>query len=29
MPVKTIALILTQAETTRPVFEAAEAIAGE
>lgn len=29
MPVKTIALILTQAETTRPVFEAAEAIAAE
>jgi nucleotide-binding universal stress UspA family protein len=29
MPVKTIAIILTQAETTRPVFEAAEAIAGE
>lgn len=29
MPVKTIALILTQAETTRSVFEAAEAIAGE
>lgn len=29
MPIKTIALILTQAETTRPVFEAAEAIAVE
>jgi nucleotide-binding universal stress UspA family protein len=29
MPVKTIAVILTQAETTRPVFEAAEAIAAE
>lgn len=29
MPVKTIAIILTQAETARPVFEAAEAIAGE
>ena len=29
MPVKTIAVVLTQAETTRPVFEAAEAIAGE
>ncbi|MGV3552851.1 universal stress protein [Rhizobium sp.] len=29
MPVKTIAIILTQAETTRPVFEAAEAIASE
>ena len=29
MPVKTIALILTQAETARPVFEAAEVIAGE
>lgn len=29
MSVKTIAIILTQAETTRPVFEAAEAIAGE
>jgi nucleotide-binding universal stress UspA family protein len=29
MPVKTIALILTQAETCRPVFEAAAAIAGE
>lgn len=29
MPVKTIAIVLTQADTTRPVFEAAEAIAGE
>jgi nucleotide-binding universal stress UspA family protein len=29
MPLKTIAIILTQAETTRPVFEAAAAIAGE
>jgi nucleotide-binding universal stress UspA family protein len=29
MPVKTIAVILTRAETTRPVFEAAEAIALE
>ncbi len=29
MSVKTIAIVLTQADTTRPVFEAAEAIAGE
>ena len=29
MPVKTIATILTQAETCRPVFDAAAAIAGE
>ncbi|MBX9457835.1 MAG: universal stress protein [Rhizobium sp.] len=29
MPVKTIAVILTQAETARPIFEAAEAIASE
>lgn len=29
MRLKTIAIVLTQAETTRPVFEAAEAIAGE